>query len=112
MAMDMLNKLKSSLSSNISNTITNTVYSTGNIISGVLPGNPVTREYEVTAHVASAGPGLMWKIYSGYKKTTKQSASVFVLERAVLDRFDRQDKEAIWDLMKKGVSQLTRLRYN
>ena len=47
--MDMLNKLKSSLSSNLSSTITNTVYSTGNIISGVLPGNPVTREYEVSS---------------------------------------------------------------
>ena len=45
----MLNKLKSSLSSNLSSTITNTVYSTGNIISGVLPGNPVTREYEVSS---------------------------------------------------------------
>ena len=87
-----------------------TVYNTGNIISGVLPGNPVTREYEVTAHIASCGPGLMWKVYSGFKKTTRQPASVFVLEKAVLDRFDRQDKEAIWDLMKRGVSQLTRLR--
>ena len=66
----------------------------------------------MTAHVASAGPGLLWKVYSGYKKTTKQSASVFVLERASLDRFDRQDREAIWEMMKKGVSQLTRLRYN
>ena len=64
----------------------------------------------MTAHVASAGPGLMWKVFSGYKKTTRQSASIFVLERAALERFDRQDKEAVWDLMKKGVSQLTRLR--
>jgi len=71
----------------------------------------VTREFEVTAHVASAGPGLMWKVYSGYKKTTRQPASVFVLERAALERFDRQDKEQLWDLMKRGVSQLTRLRH-
>ena len=45
--MDMLSKLKSSLSSNLSTVISDTVYSTGNIISGVLPGNPVTRDYEV-----------------------------------------------------------------
>ena len=62
--------------------------------------------------MASAGPGLMWKVFSGYKKTTRQSASIFVLERAALETFDRQDKEAVWDLMKKGVSQLTRLRYD
>ena len=67
--------------------------------------------FQVTAHVASAGPGLLWKVYSGYKKTTKQSASVFVLERAALDSFDRQDRDMIWDMMKRGVSQLTRLRH-
>lgn len=43
----MFNKLKSVVGSSVSNTITSTVYSTGNMISGVLPGNPVTREYEV-----------------------------------------------------------------
>ena len=43
--MDMLSKLRS--------TVSNTV----NTISGALPGNPVTREYDVGAHVASAGPG-------------------------------------------------------
>jgi len=109
--MDMFNKLKSSLSGTVANTITNTVYNTGTIISGVLPGNPVTRDYEVVAHIASAGPGLMWKIYSGVKKSTRQPASVFVFERAMLDRFDKQEKDIIWDLMKKGVSQLTRLRH-
>ena len=61
--------------------------------------------------MASAGPGLLWKVYSGYKNTTRQAASVFVLERAALERFDRQDKEAVWELMRRGVSQLTRLRH-
>ena len=70
-----------------------------------------TDHIQVTAHVASAGPGLLWKVYSGYKKTTRQAASVFVLERAALERFDRQDKEAVWELMRRGVSQLTRLRH-
>ena len=65
----------------------------------------------MTAHAASAGPGLLWKVYSGYKKTTRQAARVFVLERAALERFDRQDKEAVWELMRRGVSQLTRLRH-
>ena len=71
----------------------------------------MTRDFEVTAHIASAGPGLMWKVYSGVKKSTRQPASIFVFERVMLDRFDKQEKDIIWDLMKKGVSQLTRLRY-
>ena len=43
----------------------------GKIKSAVM-GNPVTREYEIGKHVASAGPGLLWKIHSGVKKSTKQ----------------------------------------
>jgi len=109
--MDMLSKLKTNLTSYASSTITNTVYSTGNIISGVLPGNPVTRDFEVTAHIASAGPSLLWKVYSAVKKSTRQPASVFVLERALLDRFEKSDREVIWEMMRKGVGQLTRLRH-
>jgi len=109
--MDIFNKIKESVQSSVSNTIQNTVYNTGTIISGALPGNPVTRDFEVTAHIASAGPGLMWKVYSGFKKSTKQPASVFVFEKSLLDRFDKQEKELLLDLVRKGVAQLTRLRH-
>lgn len=44
--MDVLNKLYSTVSSTVSQ------------LSTVLPGNPVTREYEATNHIASAGPGI------------------------------------------------------
>ena len=43
----------------------------GRIKSAVM-GNPVTREYEIGRHVASAGPGLMWKIHDGIKKSSRQ----------------------------------------
>lgn len=43
--MDVLNKFRS--------TVTNTMSQ----LSTVLPGNPVTREYEATKHIASAGVG-------------------------------------------------------
>ena len=43
----------------------------GKIKSAVM-GNPVTREYEIGKHVASAGPGLLWKVHNGIKKTTRQ----------------------------------------
>lgn len=35
-------------------------------------GNPVLKEYELVKQVASAGPGLLWKVYNGIKKSTKQ----------------------------------------
>lgn len=37
-----------------------------------IKGNPVLREYELGKQVASAGPGLLWKVFNGEKKTTKQ----------------------------------------
>lgn len=45
--MDVINKLYSSVSSTVSQ------------LSGVLPGNPVTREYEAEKQIASAGRGMM-----------------------------------------------------
>ena len=51
--MDVLNKFKSTLQSSVSST----VFSTVSTIKDVLPGNPVTREYEIGDHIASAGPG-------------------------------------------------------
>ena len=50
--MDVLNKFKSTLQSSVSSTVFTTVSS----IKDVLPGNPVTREYEVHEHIATAGP--------------------------------------------------------
>lgn len=46
--MDVLNKFRS--------TVTNTMSQ----LSTVLPGNPVTREYEATKHIASAGVGVLF----------------------------------------------------
>lgn len=48
--MEVFNKLYSSMSSSVSSTVSQ--------LSGVLPGNPVTREFEASEHVASAGPGM------------------------------------------------------
>ena len=47
--MDVFNK--------ICNTVAGTVAGTVNQISNALPGNPVTREYEVIKLIGSAGPG-------------------------------------------------------
>ena len=59
--MDVLNKFKSTLQSSVSSTVFTTVSS----IKDVLPGNPVTREYEVHEHIATAGPGSFLTFYFG-----------------------------------------------
>ncbi|KAK8387738.1 hypothetical protein O3P69_018319 [Scylla paramamosain] len=106
----MLNKLRSSMSSAATSAVSNAVQIASQV-SNYLPGNPVTREFEATAHVASAGPGLVWKVYKGHKKSTKQDAAIFVFEKRILDRWDKQEREAMLDRLRKGVSQLTRLRH-
>ncbi|XP_066275776.1 SCY1-like protein 2 [Branchiostoma lanceolatum] len=97
--MEMLKKLQSTVQSTVSSAA-----------SSVL-GNPVTREFEIRNHVASGGPGCLWKIYNGIKKTTKQEVSVFVCEKRQFERMSRRDRDAVVEAMKRGVTQLTRLRH-
>ncbi|XP_052802181.1 SCY1-like protein 2 isoform X2 [Mya arenaria] len=90
--MDMFSKLKSAVSS-------------------ALPGNPMSKEFEVYGQIATAGPGHVWKIYNGVKKTTKQDAAIFVCEKKPMEKYSRGDREAVIEALKKGVAQLTRLRH-
>ena len=41
-------------------------------VSSALPGNPMSRDFDVFGQIATGGPGLVWKIYNGVKKSTKQ----------------------------------------
>lgn len=90
--MDVLNKLRSAVSS-------------------ALPGNPLAKDFDVLNHIASGGSGLVWKIYNAIHKTTKQEAAVFVFEKKLLEKYSKRDRELIMETLKKGVSQLTRLRH-
>uniref|UniRef100_A0A0C9RB40 SCYL2 protein n=1 Tax=Fopius arisanus TaxID=64838 RepID=A0A0C9RB40_9HYME len=109
--MEVLNKLRNTVTNTISNTVNSTAYGLSQL-SSVLPGNPVTREFEATGHIGSAGPGLLWKVYSGFKKSTRQEASIFVFEKRLLDRWStRQEREAVLEALKRGITQLTKLRH-
>ncbi|CAH1785559.1 unnamed protein product, partial [Owenia fusiformis] len=90
--MDLFNKLKGA-------------------VAVAITGNPVTNEFDIGQHVASGGPGLLWRIYNGIKRTTKQEVSVFVFEKKTIEKYSRKDKDIIIETLKKGVSQLTRLRH-
>ncbi|XP_063303304.1 SCY1-like protein 2 isoform X1 [Pelobates fuscus] len=95
----MLNKLKS--------TVTKV---TADVTSAVM-GNPVTREFDVGKHIASGGNGLAWKIFNGFKKSTKQEVAVFVFDKKIIDKYQKYEKDQIIDSLKRGVQQLTRLRH-
>ena len=53
----------------------------------------------------------MWKVYSAFKKSTREEASVFVLEKRLLEQWARRDRDTMLDTLRQGVSQLTRLRH-
>ncbi|CAH0553723.1 unnamed protein product [Brassicogethes aeneus] len=101
--MDVFNKIYTQVSSSVSSTVSQ--------LSGVLPGNPVTREFDAAAHIASAGPGLLWKIYKGSKRSTKQEASIFVFEKRQLEKYNRTDREIVLETLRKGIMQLTKIRH-
>lgn len=53
----------------------------------------------------------MWKIYKGYKRSTKQEASIFVFEKRQLEKYNRTDKELLLETLRRGVVQLTKIRH-
>ncbi|EDV29325.1 uncharacterized protein TRIADDRAFT_18343 [Trichoplax adhaerens] len=93
------------------NTAQSAVNTARNVVAENLMGNPVCREYEIIKHVASAGPLLSWKIYDGIKKSTKQPVSVFIFEKKSLEKMPKRQKEQIFDILKGGCKQLTKLRH-
>jgi len=72
--MEYLNKLNK-FRSTLSTTVESTVFSTVSTITNALPGNPVTRDFEVFEHVASGGPGIrnMTKLSVNFRWANLQS---------------------------------------
>ncbi|CAD5229126.1 unnamed protein product [Bursaphelenchus okinawaensis] len=91
--MDYLNKFKS------------TVSSVAAQVTQALPGNPIFREYDVQGQIATAGPGLCWKIFAGTKNSTKQAVAIWLFEKKTVDKWPKLDKEAFAELLKKEESR-------
>lgn len=71
--MEVFNKYLYQVSSSVSQTVSQ--------LSGVLPGNPVTREYESSAHIASAGPGKQNNLFYTFILTISLRSSMENLQR-------------------------------
>ena len=65
----------------------------------------------IMCNVSNFHTGLSWKVYSGYKKSSRQDVSLFVFEKRSLDKWDRQDRELMLEILRRGVAQLTRIRH-
>lgn len=54
--------------------------------------------------------GLCWKILRGVKRTTKQNVAIFLFDKNQL-KFIKEDRDAILDVLRRGVIQLTKIRH-
>ena len=52
-------------------------------IKAAVKGNAVLKEYEVGQQIASAGPGLLWRVCKGVKRTTRKVSGFDSLQEQV-----------------------------
>ncbi|XP_058129054.1 SCY1-like protein 2 [Anopheles ziemanni] len=97
--MDAINKFYTSVSQTVST------------LSSVFSGNPLTKEYDIAEHIGSAGSELVWKIYTGSKRSTKEAASIFAFDKKQLELFTKDEREEICENIRRGVVQLTKIRH-
>jgi SCY1-like protein 2 len=75
-------------------------------------GNPLFKNYNVEKeHFLTGGFNNLWKIYKGSRKDRKQDVCVFVLEKKSLDKYSKDEKEEILNVLKKEVSALVKLKH-
>lgn len=112
--MEYLEKLKvygDQVKNVVVKSMVDTAHGGQKMLKDVLPGNLVTREFELVKPLGSAGPGLLWRIYGAIKRSTKQEAAVFVFEKRSLDKYPKKDRDLILEAMKKGVQQLAKIKH-
>nr|CAH8852666.1 unnamed protein product [Trichobilharzia regenti] len=80
-------------------------------VSSALPGNPLTREYEIEKQIGQAGPGLLWKLYSAKKRSTQQEATIWIMEKKLLESYPKTQRDSMIEILKHGVSTLTRIKH-
>ncbi|CAH8510912.1 unnamed protein product [Schistosoma turkestanicum] len=80
-------------------------------VSGALPGNPLTREYDIEKQIGQAGPGLLWKLYSAKKRSTHQEATIWIMEKKLLESYPKLQRESMIEILKHGVCTLTRIKH-
>lgn len=54
---------------------------------------------------------MLWKIFKGIKKSIKQEAAIWVFEKNQLEKFNKDDREQILEILRRGVIQLTKIRH-
>ena len=75
-------------------------------------GNPLLKNYNIEKDpFLSGGFKNLWKIFHGSRKDRKQDVCVFILEKKVLDKYPKEEKEEIINVLKKEATALTKFKH-
>lgn len=84
-------------------------------LKSIVASNAVYKEYDVGAEVrGSGGPGLLWRIHDGTHRAHGTAVSVFVFDKKALREdktVDKRVREPLIDMLKRGPTQLQKLRH-
>jgi SCY1-like protein 2 len=75
-------------------------------------GNSLLRNYDVSKEPhLSGGFRNLWKIYKGSRKDRKQDVSIFVLEKKAIDKYSKDEREEIINILKKEAALLVKFKH-
>jgi SCY1-like protein 2 len=75
-------------------------------------GNSLLRNYDVNKEPhLTGGFNNLWKIYKGIRKDRKQEVSIFVLEKKALEKYSKDEKEEIINILKKEAAGLVKFKH-
>ena len=75
-------------------------------------GNPLLKNYNIEKdHFLTGGFNNLWKIYKGSRKDRKQDVCIFVLEKKVLDKYPKDEREEILNSLKKEAGALVKFKH-
>lgn len=75
-------------------------------------GNPLLKNYNIEKEpFLSGGFNNLWKIYKGSRKDRKQDVCVFVMEKKSLEKYPKEEREEILNVLKKEAGALVKFKH-
>jgi SCY1-like protein 2 len=75
-------------------------------------GNPLLKNYNIDkAPFTQGGLRDLWDIYHGSRKDRQQDVSIFIHEKKNLDKYSKEEKEEILNVLKKEAGALAKFKH-
>lgn len=75
--------------------------------------NPITGYFDIGRQVASAGPGMAWKIYDATRISDRKPVAVFMFEKKWADKMHKpKRRDLITEVLRNDVSRLVKYKHS